>query len=128
MAEDIARGNEELIAERLLSAIKEPFDLGDNFVQVSASIGIAMYPACGTKASGLVAAAEAGSAAIAEAVIKLGKTFGLQVIAEAVKTAEQLRFVKRQACKAYHGFIYSPPVSADAMAPVLQRRPMALTI
>jgi EAL domain-containing protein (putative c-di-GMP-specific phosphodiesterase class I) len=71
---------------------------------------------------------DAGSAAIAEAAIKLGKTFGLQVIAEGVKTAEQLRFVKRQGCNAYQGFLYSPPVSAHAMAPVLQRHPMALTI
>jgi predicted signal transduction protein with EAL and GGDEF domain len=55
MAEDIARGNEKLIAERLLSAIKNPATWA-TFVQVSASIGIATYPACGTKASGLVAA------------------------------------------------------------------------
>lgn len=54
-------------------------------------------------------------AAIASAIISLGHTLGMEVIAEGVETTEQLRYLKKQGCDAIQGFLYSPPLTAEAL-------------
>jgi len=51
--------------------------------------------------------------AVAAAVITLGRTLGVNVIAEGVECAEQLAFVKEQDCDEWQGFFLVPPVTAD---------------
>lgn len=66
--------------------------------------------------------------AIAQAVIALGHSLRLKVVAEGVETAEQVNFLSEQGCHSLQGFYYSPPVSAEAMALMLHTQQQAATI
>ncbi|HEY3431143.1 MAG TPA: EAL domain-containing protein [Rhodocyclaceae bacterium] len=52
-------------------------------------------------------------AAIVEAIIGLGKTLRLLVIAEGVETAGQRDFLGLHSCKAYQGYLFGRPMAAD---------------
>ncbi len=54
--------------------------------------------------------ADASSAAIARAVVALGKSLGLGVIAEGVETSGQRNFLAENGCLAYQGYFYSCPL------------------
>ncbi|MHA4870756.1 bifunctional diguanylate cyclase/phosphodiesterase [Duganella sp. PWIR1] len=53
--------------------------------------------------------------AIAIAIIQLGKSMNLSVIAEGVETEEQAAFLLRHGCNLAQGYFYSRPVSAGDM-------------
>jgi diguanylate cyclase (GGDEF)-like protein/PAS domain S-box-containing protein len=53
--------------------------------------------------------------AIAIAIIQLGKSMNLSVIAEGVETAEQAAFLLRHGCNLAQGYFYSRPVAPDDM-------------
>lgn len=53
--------------------------------------------------------------AIAIAIIQLGKSMHLSVIAEGVETQEQAAFLLRHGCKLAQGYLYSRPVLAQDM-------------
>ncbi|MYM75169.1 EAL domain-containing protein [Duganella sp. FT134W] len=53
--------------------------------------------------------------AIAIAIIQLGKSMNLSVIAEGVETEEQAAFLLRHGCNLAQGYFYSRPVAADDM-------------
>ncbi len=59
-------------------------------------------------------------AAIAGAVIAMARTLGLSVVAEGVEEEGQLEFLRGQGCREYQGFLFSPAVSAEAFAELLQ--------
>ena len=59
-------------------------------------------------------------AAIAGALIAMGRTLGLRVVAEGVEQAGQLAFLRGQGCREYQGFLCSPAVSAEAFAELLR--------
>jgi len=52
-------------------------------------------------------------AAIVQAIITLGQTFGLQVIAEGVETTAQHEFLEQHGCHAFQGYLFSKPVPID---------------
>ena len=59
--------------------------------------------------------AEEIAAPIADAVIQLGKSLGMQVVAEGVETEAQHRYLARRGCDFAQGYLYSPAVaSAEA--------------
>jgi diguanylate cyclase (GGDEF)-like protein/PAS domain S-box-containing protein len=58
--------------------------------------------------------ADAGSRAIAQSVISLGRALGLSVIAECVETEEQRALLSRIGCHAFQGFLFSRPLPLDA--------------
>lgn len=63
-------------------------------------------------------------AAIVAAIVALGKTLNLQVIAEGVETPQQQRLLTELGCNSLQGFHLGRPVDADQLMPVeAPRRP-----
>jgi EAL domain-containing protein (putative c-di-GMP-specific phosphodiesterase class I) len=56
---------------------------------------------------------------VVSAVISLGHSFGLRVIAEGVETLDQLQFMLDQDCDELQGHLFSPPVDAESFASLL---------
>ncbi len=69
---------------------------------------------------GTTASTAAGSAAVVKATIGLARELGIDVIAEGVETAEQLRLVKSWRCREVQGYFFAKPLSAEDLVPLLQ--------
>jgi diguanylate cyclase (GGDEF)-like protein len=59
------------------------------------------------------------SQGIAEAIIAIGRTLGLNVIAECVETKAQADFLRRRACDEIQGYYFSKPVTAREFREVI---------
>lgn len=62
---------------------------------------------------------DTGDAALVGAIISLGRSLKLNVIAEGVETEEQLAFLKAHRCEEGQGYYFSKPLPPDAFAQVL---------
>jgi len=60
--------------------------------------------------------------AICEAIIAMGKSLKLTVIAEGVETLEQQTFLHDHACDEMQGFFFSKPIPGDQFAELLRQR------
>jgi EAL domain-containing protein (putative c-di-GMP-specific phosphodiesterase class I) len=67
---------------------------------------------------------EQHDAAIVRSLIVMAHNLDLKVIAEGVETAEQLAFLRDNACDAIQGFLISRPVPAEDITPELLSRPL----
>jgi EAL domain-containing protein (putative c-di-GMP-specific phosphodiesterase class I) len=65
-------------------------------------------------------------AAIARAIIALGHTMNIRVVAEGVETPDQLAFLRDNGCDVVQGFLYSEPVSAGDCLALMAQQPAAL--
>ena len=58
--------------------------------------------------------------AISAAIIAMGHSMDLRVLAEGVETAEQLAFLRESGCDSYQGYFCSRPVPAEAFAALVR--------
>ncbi|MGE0157577.1 MAG: putative bifunctional diguanylate cyclase/phosphodiesterase [Geobacter sp.] len=63
----------------------------------------------------------ATDAAIATAIIAMGSSLKLKVIAEGVETEEQMEFLRENNCDQVQGFLFSKPLPADQALEVLRQ-------
>ncbi len=59
-------------------------------------------------------------AAIVSAIIAMSRQLGIKTMAEGVETEAQLNFLARLACDEYQGYLFSKPLPAAAVLPLLQ--------
>jgi diguanylate cyclase (GGDEF)-like protein len=62
------------------------------------------------------------ASALARAIVKLGPTLGLEVVAEGIETAEQADELRALQCDQGQGYYFSRPLPADDLASVLAAR------
>jgi diguanylate cyclase (GGDEF)-like protein len=70
---------------------------------------------------------DSSDAAIVSAVISMAHSLHLSVVAEGVETEEQLAFLALQQCDVIQGYLFSQPLAAEALEPLLAAR-TALTV
>ena len=58
--------------------------------------------------------------ALTEAIIAMGKSLNLTVVAEGVETQEQQTFLRDRACDEMQGFFFSKPIPSDEFAALLR--------
>ncbi|GAA4430195.1 EAL domain-containing protein [Acidovorax lacteus] len=64
---------------------------------------------------------DTNDASIVTAIITLGQSLGLPVIAEGVETEAQRDALRQRGCRAYQGYLFSPPLDAPQLVAFLQR-------
>jgi len=69
-----------------------------------------------------------GEAPIVSAMIAMGRSLHLEVVAEGVETLEQHTFLRQHGCDLAQGFLFSRPVEADQLAALLQNRSIGLHV
>jgi diguanylate cyclase (GGDEF)-like protein/PAS domain S-box-containing protein len=60
--------------------------------------------------------------AISTSIIAMAHALDLKVVAEGVETEDQLAFLRTQECDEMQGFLFSPPLPADEITPMLEQR------
>jgi EAL domain-containing protein (putative c-di-GMP-specific phosphodiesterase class I) len=63
---------------------------------------------------------DAEDKAITRAIIAMGKTLNLTVVAEGVETLEQEMFLREYACDETQGYYFSKPIAGDQFAELLR--------
>jgi diguanylate cyclase (GGDEF)-like protein/PAS domain S-box-containing protein len=66
-----------------------------------------------------------GGAEMLHAIVSLGHSLGMEVVAEGVETSEQLTHLRALRCEYAQGFHFSVPVSASAADRLIERQPWA---
>jgi EAL domain-containing protein (putative c-di-GMP-specific phosphodiesterase class I) len=72
------------------------------------------------------AVSDAQSGAITSAIIALGHSLGLTVVAEGVETVEQLEYLADRACDVVQGYLFGRPMEASRVADVVGERGAAV--
>lgn len=61
--------------------------------------------------------------ALTQAIIAMGRTLSLNVVAQGVETREQAEYLRQSACDEFQGFYLNKPVPADQVVRILQTEP-----
>jgi diguanylate cyclase (GGDEF)-like protein/PAS domain S-box-containing protein len=64
----------------------------------------------------------AGDRAIVSTIIAMAQSFGIEVIAEGVETAEQQKCLLDKGCFYYQGYLFSKPLPIDAFEALLKKK------
>ena len=64
---------------------------------------------------------DAGDAGIVSAVISMGRSLHMRVVAEGVETPEQLAFLQEQSCLEGQGYYFSQPLTVGEITELLGR-------
>lgn len=65
---------------------------------------------------------------LTEAIIAMGKSLSLTVVAQGVETKEQADFLRRHACDEFQGFYFNKPMSVDQFTELLQAQDTGVTL
>jgi diguanylate cyclase (GGDEF)-like protein/PAS domain S-box-containing protein len=65
---------------------------------------------------------EAADKTITKAIIDIGKTLSLTVVAEGVETAEQMNYLKEHSCDEMQGYYFSKPIVPEQFADLLRKQ------
>ena len=68
---------------------------------------------------------DGNDAEIIRAIIAMGRSLSMELIAEGVETHEQLAFLQQQGCHAYQGFLFSPAVNEEALCDLMRQHPQS---
>ena len=68
---------------------------------------------------------DANDSAIVHTIIGLATSLNLQVMAEGVETEAQRDFLLRAGCRAFQGYLFSPPLSSDDVVALLLAGPVS---
>ena len=72
--------------------------------------------------------ADAGDAALTRAIIAMGHSLGLHVVAEGVEREDQLRFLLHEGCDEYQGYYYAKPLPEAALTALLTQASRAALV
>lgn len=61
--------------------------------------------------------------AIVEMILSMASTLEMQIVGEGIETEMQAKFLKLKGCHIAQGYLYSPPVTADAFRKLLSEQP-----
>jgi EAL domain-containing protein (putative c-di-GMP-specific phosphodiesterase class I) len=67
-------------------------------------------------------------AAIVRAIVNLGHSLNLDVIAEGVERAEQLEILRKEGCDEVQGYFFSRPLPAKDFVQLFRREPGAIAL
>ena len=62
-----------------------------------------------------------GDMAITSAIVSLGRTLELEVVAEGVETEEQARFLEQAGCEMFQGYLFAKPLPASEIESLIAR-------
>ncbi|MCL2915027.1 EAL domain-containing protein [Shewanella corallii] len=65
---------------------------------------------------------DSASDAIVKAVVDMGHSLGLEVVAEGVETKEQLRYLQQLGCDYFQGYLFSKPLAEGDFITYIQRQ------
>jgi EAL domain-containing protein (putative c-di-GMP-specific phosphodiesterase class I) len=65
---------------------------------------------------------------LTEAIIAMGKSLSVTVVAQGVETKEQADFLRQHACDEFQGFYFNRPMSADQFTELLQAQDAGVTL
>lgn len=63
------------------------------------------------------------SNAIVEMILSMATTLDMQIVGEGIETPEQAEFLRRKGCHIGQGYLYSPPITAQAFRKMLEEQP-----
>ena len=65
---------------------------------------------------------------VARAIIALGNSLGLPIVAEGIETPEQLLVLRRLGCELGQGYLFGKPMAGEDLEPLLLRSAMTRAI
>jgi len=121
LMEDIAAATHNLHSLRRSGALIAIDDFGTGYSSLSYLKSLPLDKIKIDKSFVRDMAADQGDTTIVRAIIQLGKSLGMLVIAEGVETAEQERYLIDEGCNEGQGYYYSKPLPASELVTLLHQ-------
>ena len=121
LMEDIAAATHNLHSLRRSGALIAIDDFGTGYSSLSYLKSLPLDKIKIDKSFVRDMATDDGDSTIVRAIIQLGKSLGMLVIAEGVETAEQERYLIDEGCNEGQGYYYSKPLPASELVILLRQ-------